>query len=138
MKTQFSFSCSLGTRYMPTVQGLGLLTQAQFPLPFHDVNQGQIQAAEATLQQGQLEKQVAALQLESEFQQQMSAYQQALVALQQLCETLSPLAQTNLQLDQTTWETGKLPYLGLLDAQKTLISLQQQEAITNISRNWNT
>lgn len=127
LKAWPDWQLSIGARYMPAQQGLGVLTQVQFPLPLSDLNQGQIQAAEATLTQGRIEAQAARLQLQTQLQQQLLAYQQSVQILDQLHKVMLPVAMDNLNLARITWEAGKLPYLGLLDAQKTLIALQQQE-----------
>lgn len=116
----------IGVRYFPFQQNLGALSSINWRLPISNDNRGNIEAAQARIYQEQLKQDALKTDFFNRLQQAMLQYKQSLVTLETYQNELLPLAEENLRLNQISYNAGKLPYLALLDAQRSLYSLKQK------------
>lgn len=117
-------SWSLGLRYSPYQNNGGPLVGLNWPLPINNSNQGAIDAAQIQVQQTKLKQQSAQIRFHNRQQQALLAYQQTQAALARYQEQILPVAEENIRLNHIAFEAGKLPYLAVLDAQKSLNRLR--------------
>ncbi len=115
---------SLGLRYIPYQNNLAPTFGLSLPLPINNANQGAIDAAQAQVYQAQTQQQAAQVRFNNRQQQSLLTYQNSLRSIERFREQILPVAKENMSLNQVAFEAGKLPYLALLNAQKSLNSLQ--------------
>lgn len=117
---------NLGLRSLPFQNDLGALSSLTWPIPLNNANQGNIQASEGKVYQAQLKKESLKVAFLNRLRQALLGYQQSIIMIENYQKELIPLAQENLRLSQLSYQAGKLPYLALLDAQRSLYALQQK------------
>lgn len=119
-------SWSLGLRYLPFENNLGGLGGVNVPLPVQNANQGNIAAAQVRLEQARLSQQALALHFANRLQQALNTETQLRQQIKAQQQELIPLAEQTLHLSQISYQAGKTPYLAVLDARRSLYSMQQQ------------
>lgn len=115
---------SLGVRYLPYQDNLGSLASLSWPLPIANANQGNQTAAEQQIKQAQLNQRTTQIQLENLMRQSQLAYQNTQALIKRYQEQVLPMAEQNLDLNQIAYDAGKLPYLAVLDTQRSLMNFK--------------
>ena len=115
---------SLGVRYLPYQDNLGSLASLSWPLPIANANQGNQAAAEQQIKQAQLNQQATQVQLKNLMRQSQLAYQNSQALIRRYQQEVLPMAEQNLKLNQIAYDAGKLPYLAVLDTQRSLMTFK--------------
>lgn len=118
-------SWGVGLRLTPSAADVGALAQVNVPLPVWHQNQGAIAVSQYQHKQAETQVQNTAFSLNNRWQNQVAQYQQVRANLDIYQQQLLPLARENVKLSQTAYQYGKQSYLELLDAQRSLIALEQ-------------
>lgn len=114
-------TASLGVRYLPYQDNLGSLASLSWPLAVANANQGNQAAAEQQIKQAQINQRATQIQLQNIMHQNQLAYQNSQVLLRRYQSEVLPMAEQNLKLNQIAYDAGKLPYLTVLDTQRSLM-----------------
>lgn len=118
-------SWGVGLRVTPGAADVGALAQVNVPLPVWHQNQGGILASQYQHDQAETQVKNTWFTLNNHWQNSLAQYQQVQTNLKAYQEQLLPLARENVKLSQTAYQYGKQSYLELLDAQRSLIALEQ-------------
>lgn len=107
-----------------------------FPIPVFNANRGNIEKAQQQLSKTQYEKGVSTLSLNANLVKEQAeletSYQQAIA----LKKKILPAAEKAFRQSRDGYGVGKLPYLEVLDAQRTLFDTREQylNALKNYHR----
>jgi len=96
------------------------------PLPLFDRNQGGIRKAQMSLLKAKAEQQAARVKARADFEEGYQALAGAHAEAVSLREEVLPAARRTYQVARESFRQGKSGYLGLLDAQRTLIEAKAQ------------
>ncbi len=121
-----NINAGLGVRYMNDIDDAVLVGEVSLPIPAFDRNQGgiltaRLQAAQA-VDEGRASRRALATRLVREHSRLTSAYHEA----QSIESTLLPAARDAYKATHRAYEEGKLPYLSVLDAQRTMFETESQ------------
>jgi len=103
-----------------------LLMTVGVPLPLFDRNQGGIRKAQMSLLKAKAEQQAARVKARADFEEGYQALAGAHAEAVSLREEVLPAARRTYQVARESFRQGKSGYLGLLDAQRTLIEAKAQ------------
>jgi len=104
----------------------GWIVGAEFPLPFFDRNQGNIQKACAELSQAEYQMQGVVRDLKEQILITYEKWKAAFEESELIQKGALTEAQEIFELVQTGYHNGKLDYLELLEAHNLLISIQEK------------
>lgn len=96
------------------------------PLPIHDRNQGARRAAAYGLAKSRQQQKAAWLALQNELNEAYRAYADAYEQAVSLDEEVLPAAANMFEAVMTAYREGKVDYLNVLDAQRTLFEAKKQ------------
>ena len=116
----------LGARYTPIENNLGAISGFQWPLPLLNQNQGKIKAAGIQVKQKQLQKKWITLNFKNRWQQVKLRLDQARLNLKIYQTQILPLAESSLKINRAAYQSGKLSYLEVLDAQRSVRTSRQK------------
>ena len=125
-----------GVRHINDADGMAFVIGLSLPLPFFDRNQGGVLEARYNLEKAREERQAAEVRvraaLSASYQQLAATYTEATL----LTRDVLPAARTSFEATRQAFTQGKLGYLDVLDAQRTLIDIhsQQTEALVSYHR----
>jgi len=119
-------NAGLGVRYFNDIDDTALVGAFSLPIPIVDRNQGgiltaRLYAAQA-LDEGHASQRELATRLVREHFRLAAAYHEA----QSIDSALLPAARDAYEATRRAYEEGKLPYLDVLDAQRTLFETESQ------------
>ena len=100
--------------------GFGLVGGIGVPLPVFGLNRGNVSAAQAQLEKGRIQKQVAEVQVVSSIRQAYERLSAAYAAAGALQRSVLPAAQTAYDGIGTGYRQGKFSLLEVLDARRAL------------------
>ena len=116
-----------GAKYLRESDDVGLVVGAGIPLPLFDRNQGNVLAARAelakTLTQQRAAEVVARTAVAVAYEELAAAYE----AAASLRDELIPAAERSYEAVQEAFKQGQVSTLEVLDAQRTLIELKQEQ-----------
>ena len=115
---------SLGLRYLPYQDNIGSLLNLSWPIPLANANQGNQIAVEQQIKQAQLNQRETQIQLKNLMHQSQLAYQNSQALIRRYQQQVLPMAEQNLELNQIAYDAGKLPYLAVLDTQRSLMTFK--------------
>lgn len=104
------------------------LLSFSLPVPLFDRNQGSVREAEHLVSKAEAETRAAEVHLESALFQAWQAQAAAAVRVEQLQESIVPQAEQIFASTNEGYREGKLDYLSVLDAQRTLFESRAQLA----------
>lgn len=96
------------------------------PIPILDGNRGNIAKASAEVTKAKVDREVNKLSMESELAKSLQAQQSAYTQATTLKDSILTEAQNSFELARRGYLTGKLSYLEVLDAQRTLTDARLQ------------
>lgn len=104
-----------------------------FPLPLFDRNQGNVYSARAELSKASSNKLQTKLALEQKLMSNWQNWQSSFSTAKKLKESIIPTAKKAFRIARQGYQKGKLPYLEVLDAQRTLFNARESyhEALKN-------
>ena len=119
-------NAGIGARYVNEIDDVALVGGLSIPIPLFDRNQGGILAARLgaaqALSEGRASRRALATRLVREHARLTAAFHEAASV-----ETaLLPAARDAYDATRRAYEEGKLPYLDVLDAQRTLFDTETQ------------
>lgn len=129
-------NAGLGVRYINEIDDGALVGAVSVPLPLFDRNQGGILAARLlaaqALDEGRASRRALATQLVRQHARLTAAFHE----VQSIDSTLLPAARDAYEATRRAYDEGKLPYLDVLDAQRTLFDTEAQrlEALAEYHR----
>jgi cobalt-zinc-cadmium efflux system outer membrane protein len=119
-------NAGLGIRYVNEIDDAALVGGVSVPLPLFDRNQGGILAARLraaqALDEGRASQRELATRLVREHSRLTAAFHEA----QSIDSALLPAARDAYDATRRAYDEGKLPYLDVLDAQRTLFDTEAQ------------
>lgn len=119
-------NAGLGVRYVGEIDDAAFVAAFSVPIPLFDRNQGGILAARLraaqALDKGHASRRELATQIVREHSRLTAAYHEA----QAINSALLPAARDAYQATRRAYDEGKLPYLDVLDAQRTLFDTEAQ------------
>ncbi|QKK08582.1 MAG: TolC family protein [Planctomycetota bacterium] len=119
-------NAGLGVRYINEIDDAAFVGGVSVPLPLFDRNQGGILAARLraaqALDEGRASRRELATQLIREHSRLTAAFHEA----QSINSALLPAARDAYDATRRAYDEGKLPYLDVLDAQRTLFDTEAQ------------
>ncbi len=120
----------IGFRDYRDTSDQALVAGVSFPLPVFNRNQGNVTRAREEMNKAETDKQTARLSMVSKahesLEAQINAYRQA----ESLKTAVLPAAEKAFSLSRQGYSAGKLPYLEVLDAQRTLFEVKEQYITT--------
>lgn len=119
-------TASLGVRRLGGVDETTLVAGFSIPLPVADRNQGNIKAAEMNLTKLASEREAARLDLIRSLYSAHQEHQAAYLEATGLRDRIVPRAEQAFTATRDAYGLGKLSYLEVLDAQRTLLDTQGQ------------
>lgn len=124
---------NLGVRDFRENDSQAFVAGVSFPIPVFNANRGNIEKARYDISRIEQENQQATLDTNTTF---IAAYEQmenAYLQAETLKETILPAANKAFRLAREGYGLGRFPYLEVLDAQRSLFSVRQQqiEALKN-------
>jgi cobalt-zinc-cadmium efflux system outer membrane protein len=117
---------SIGVRDFRENDSTALLAGVELPLPIFDRNQGGIIEARSNLAKIRHEKRVAEIKIRTLFIEAWQALAAAFDEVTALRNEIFPGAQSAFEAAELGYREGKLNYLQLLDAQRTLFEVKAQ------------
>jgi len=117
---------SAGVRNFQETDDNAFLVGASIPIPLFDRNQGGVSEARARIDKAQSEQRAAKVGLATDLSgiwMKLSAIYSEAIALR---DEILPSAQTTYQSTEFGYREGKLDFLQMLDAQRTLFSVKRQ------------
>ena len=120
-----------GVRVLPASGAVGFVVGLSIDLPFFDRNQGGIRAAKHRLRKARQRVRAIRADLAARL---VAAHQQAVLSnriLTTLDRGLLPKAKLAVQAALDAYQGGKAGYLGVLDAEETLLSLETERLEAN-------
>ncbi len=114
----------VGLRYLPYENNLGSLAGFIWPLPVANANQGNQQVAQEEIARAQMNQQATRVSLENRLVQARQAHTNTLSLIARYQQQVLPVASQNVELTQKAYAAGKLSYLEVLDAQRSLMVLK--------------
>lgn len=129
-------TAGLGVRHVNEMDDVGLVGGVSMPLPLFDRNQGGILAARLrvaqALDEGRASRRALATQLVRAHSRLTAAFHEA----RSIDSVLLPAARDAYEATRRAYDEGKLPYLDVLDAQRTLFDIEAQllEALVEYHR----
>lgn len=119
-------NAGLGIRYVNEIDDAALVGGVSVPLPLFDRNQGGILAARLraaqALDEGRASQRELATRLVREHSRLTAAFHEA----QSIDSALLPAARDAYDATRRAYDEGKLPYLDVLDAQRTMFDTEAQ------------
>lgn len=119
-------NAGLGVRYINEIDDAAFVGAVSVPLPLFDRNQGGILAARLraaqALDEGRASQRALATRLVREHSRLTAAFHEA----QSIDTALLPAARDAYEATRRAYDEGKLPYLDVLDAQRTLFDTEAQ------------
>ncbi len=112
---------SIGPRYSDIDGETTLDVGLNLEIPLFDRNQGEIEATLSERLSASAELRNVQLELLAEVAQAWAVYQSSLVAVERYQQQLLPKAVRTLDLTRQAYQSGKVDYLRLLDAQQVMI-----------------
>lgn len=116
----------LGVRYENEINDAALVAGVSVPLPIVDRNQGNILAARLraaqAIDEGRAIRRELATRLNRAHARLSAAYHEA----QAITDVLLPASRDAYEATRRAYEEGKVPYLSVLDAQRTLFDTEAQ------------
>lgn len=116
----------LGVRYIDEVDDGAFVASVSVPLPLFDRNQGSILAARLlaaqAIDEGRASRRELATRLVREYGRLTAAFHEASA----IDSVLLPAARDAYEATRRAYDEGKLPYLDVLDAQRTLFDTESQ------------
>jgi cobalt-zinc-cadmium efflux system outer membrane protein len=120
-------TAGLGVRYVNEIDDTALVAGLSVPLPLFDRNQAGILAARLraaqALDEGRASRRELATRLNREYARLTAAYHEA----QAITDVLLPASRDAYEATRRAYEEGKVPYLSVLDAQRTLFDTEAQQ-----------
>lgn len=122
---------SAGVRDFRESGNRAFIVGLSIPIPVLDGNRGNIAKANAEVTKAKVDREVSRLSMESELAKSLHAQQSAYTQATTLKDDVLPEAQSSFELARRGYLAGKLSYLEVLDAQRTLTDarLQHIEAL---------
>lgn len=96
------------------------------PLPIFDRNQGRIMESRASIVRRESEARIVRNELAGAFEVARTRYETSRERLRNLTERMLPAAERGLAQAQEGYRLGRLPFLELIDAQRTLADVRLQ------------
>lgn len=119
-------NAGLGIRYVNEIEDAALVGSVSVPLTVFDRNQGGILSARLLAAQafdeGRASRRELATRLNREYSRLTASYHEA----QAIAGVLLPAARDAYDATRRAYEEGKIPYLSVLDAQRTLFDTEAQ------------
>lgn len=112
-----------GPRHLKAADDESWVFQISFPLSIFDRNQGARQEAAIATEKAVVDKEVAQVRLKTLLFALYQEAKHAQVQLRSMKDEVLPLAERSVQVAQAGYDNGRLSYLDLLDAQKTLLEV---------------
>lgn len=119
-------NAGLGVRYINEVDDAALVGAVSVPLPLFDRNQGGILAARFRAAQAVDEVRASRRELATRLVRAHSRLTVASCEAQSIDSALLPAARDAYEATRRAYDEGKLPYLDVLDAQRTLFDTEAQ------------
>lgn len=119
-------TASLGVRRLGGVDETTLVAGISIPLPVSDRNQGNIKAAEMSLSKLASEREATRVDLVRSLYSAHQEHQAAYLEATGLRDRIVPRAEQAFTATRDAYKLGKLSYLEVLDAQRTLLDSQSQ------------
>lgn len=111
---------SVGLRELRSTNDQALVIGISMPMPVFNVNRGNIQKAQNQAVKASTDRQRTLLQGQASFAEHTKEMTNAWLTATRLKNDILPQAQESFRLAQQGYNTGRLPYLEVLDAQRTL------------------
>lgn len=102
----------------------GISVGLSFNLPFHNPNEGNIEAAAARSEAARLSARGLEKQIDMEVRAAVGRYAGALEAVRILKESVVPQSEKNLEIVRGTYELGELRFLDLIQEQRRALEIQ--------------
>lgn len=112
-----------GPRQLKAANEESWVFQVSLPLTIFDRNQGARQEAAIATEKAVIDQEVAQIRLKTLLFALYQEAKHAQVQLRSMKDEVLPLAERSLQVAQTGYDIGRLSYLDLLDAQRTLLEV---------------
>ncbi len=119
-------NAGLGVRYINEIDDAALVAAFSVPIPLFDRNQGGILAARLRAAQALDEGRASRRELATRLIRQHSRLTAAFYEAQAIDSALLPAARNAYEATRRAYDEGKLPYLDVLDAQRTLFDTEAQ------------
>jgi cobalt-zinc-cadmium efflux system outer membrane protein len=123
---QTDLTATAAVRRLSTLGDTAVVVALSLPLPLSDRNQGGIRAAEHSLGKLEAEKEAARLEIVRALYATHQEHQAAFLEATGLRERIVPSAERAFEAIRGAYQLGKLGYLEVLDAQRTLLDTQSQ------------
>lgn len=123
-------NAGLGVRYMNDINDTALVGSVSVPLPLFDKNQGGILAARLraaqAIDEGRASRRELLTRLNREYSRLVAAYHE----VKAIDSAILPAARDAYKATRRAYDEGKIPYLSVLDAQRTLFETEAQRLET--------
>lgn len=121
---------NIGVRNFKDNGDKALMAGISIPIPVFNRNQGNVERARHDISKAESDTQTAKLlmigNVHEALETQINAYRQA----ENLKKSILPAAKKSFRLSREGYSVGKLPYLEVLDAQRTLFEVKEQYITT--------
>lgn len=112
---------------IPIANDRAFVIGVSFPIPVFNANRGNIEKARSEISRTELVNRQLVLNVKSELTQAYEQMQSAYVQATTLKTEVLPSASSAFQLAREGYNLGRFPYLEVLDAQRSLFSVKQQQ-----------
>lgn len=113
-----------GLKRLETDNSNTFIFGVSLPLPFFDRNQGSIASLKASVEALKLERERALTEAETEFHSRRRKLSQLVSRFRALNSSLLPKSEEAYDFLKSAYDSGRIPYSILLEAQRTLIELR--------------
>lgn len=119
-----------GVRNYERFSGQTFVVGVSFPIPVFNANRGNIEKARQELSQAEFNNETSALALNANLVKEQAELETAYQQAASMREKILPSAEKAFRLSREAYGVGKLPYLEVLDAQRTLFDTREQYLTT--------
>ena len=113
-----------GVRVLPDSGSVGFLVGLSIPLPFFDRNQGSTRAARFRVSETRARLREARVRIATRITTAHGRASAAMATLRSIDQAILPKAQSAIAVALSAFREGKVGYLDVLDAQRTLVQLR--------------
>jgi cobalt-zinc-cadmium efflux system outer membrane protein len=118
---------SVGMIDIPSANDQAFVVGVSLPIPVFNANRGNIEKARSDVNRIELDNRQMVLNISADLTQARERMENAYMQAQTLKTEILPSADKAFQLARTGYGLGRFPYLEVLDAQRSLFGVKQQQ-----------